>query len=58
MNSTSPTWSQVAAPVGNWDLNTTNITTTTSNKVGSSLRARNCLGPQRQVPACSWPISR
>ena len=58
MNSTSATINQVAAPVGNWFLNTTSITTITSSRVGSSLRARSCFGLQAQAPRCSWPISR
>ena len=41
MNTTSPTMNQVAALVGNWVLKTTSITTSTSSKVGNSLRARN-----------------
>jgi hypothetical protein len=58
MNTTSPTRNQVAAPVGNWFLNTTSITTITSSRVGSSLSARSCLPFQLQSPRCSWPISR
>ena len=44
---------QVAAPVGNWFLKTTSITTITSSSVGSSLSARSCFGLQPQVPCCS-----
>ena len=58
MNTTSATMNQVAAPVGNWFLNTTSITTITNSRVGSSLRARSCFGLQLHWPVRSCPISR
>ena len=53
MNTTRATTNQVAAPVGNWFLNTTSITTITSSRVGSSFKARNCFGLQLQAPLLS-----
>ena len=50
MNTTRATTNQVAAPVGNWFLNTTSITTITSSRVGSSFKTRNCFGLQLQAP--------
>ena len=53
MNTTKPTVSQVAAPVGNCCLKTTNSTTITSSKVGNSLSALSCRPLQLQSPRCS-----